>query len=95
VLLVGLLLNATLGWSWADPIAALVIAGVAVKEGLEAWRGDSCCAPNLHAAEDACGSHQPEGAAVTLSPEASNQLPVAPAAITETSAGACSCCKHD
>jgi divalent metal cation (Fe/Co/Zn/Cd) transporter len=45
VLLVGLLLNSTLGWSWADPIAALVIAAVAIREGLEAWRGDSCCAP--------------------------------------------------
>jgi divalent metal cation (Fe/Co/Zn/Cd) transporter len=45
VLLVGLLLNSTLGWSWADPLAALVIAGFAVKEGLEAWRGDACCTP--------------------------------------------------
>ena len=45
VLLVGLVLNATLGWSWADPIAGLVIAAVAVKEGREAWRGDGCCAP--------------------------------------------------
>lgn len=48
VLLGGLLLNATLGWSWADPLAALVIAGIAFREGLEAWRGDacgSCCAP--------------------------------------------------
>ncbi|HEX8510290.1 MAG TPA: cation transporter [Propionibacteriaceae bacterium] len=45
VLLVGLVLNSTLGWSWADPIAALVIAGVAVKEGVEAWRGDTCCTP--------------------------------------------------
>jgi divalent metal cation (Fe/Co/Zn/Cd) transporter len=43
VLLVGLLLNAVLGWSWADPIAALVIAAVAVREGREAWRGDHCC----------------------------------------------------
>jgi divalent metal cation (Fe/Co/Zn/Cd) transporter len=42
VLLVGLVLNATLGWSWADPVAGLVIAAVAVREGLEAWRGDSC-----------------------------------------------------
>lgn len=61
VLLVGLLLNSTLGWSWADPIAALVIAAVAVKEGLEAWKGDSCCAPsfgNLERDErvDTCGS---------------------------------------
>jgi len=42
VLLVGLVLNATLGWSWADPVAGLVIAAVAVKEGLEAWRGEGC-----------------------------------------------------
>lgn len=45
VLLGGLVLNATLGWHWADPIAALVIAAVAVKEGLDAWKGDNCCAP--------------------------------------------------
>ncbi|MDP3890112.1 cation diffusion facilitator family transporter [Nocardioides sp.] len=46
VLLAGLLLNATLGWSWADPIAGLVIAAVAVREGLEAWRGENCgCGP--------------------------------------------------
>jgi Co/Zn/Cd efflux system component len=44
VLLLGLGLNSLFGWSWADPIAALVIAGVAVKEGIEAWRGDTCCA---------------------------------------------------
>ncbi len=43
VLLVGLLLNATLGWSWADPIAGLVIAAIAVKEGRDAWRGEGCC----------------------------------------------------
>ena len=42
VLLVGLVLNATLGWSWADPIAGLVIAAVAVREGREAWRGEGC-----------------------------------------------------
>ncbi|WP_125776157.1 cation transporter [Antribacter gilvus] len=45
VLLVGLLLNSTLGWTWADPLAALVIAAVAVKEGIEAWKGDACCTP--------------------------------------------------
>ncbi|WP_051442234.1 cation transporter, partial [Arthrobacter sp. H14] len=44
VLLIGLLLNSLLGWSWADPIAALVIAGIAVKEGINAWKGDACCA---------------------------------------------------
>ena len=45
VLLVGLLLNATLGWSWADPVAGLVIAGVALREGVQAWQGKGCCAP--------------------------------------------------
>lgn len=44
VLLVGLVVNSLFGWSWADPIAALVIAGIAVKEGVDAWRGDACCA---------------------------------------------------
>lgn len=43
VLLVGLVLNSLFGWSWADPIAALVIAAVAVKEGRDAWRGHQCC----------------------------------------------------
>lgn len=42
VLLVGLVLNATLGWSWADPVAGLVIAAVAIREGLEARRGEGC-----------------------------------------------------
>ena len=45
VLLVGLALNSLFGWSWADPVAALVIAAVAVREGVQAWRGDSCCSP--------------------------------------------------
>jgi divalent metal cation (Fe/Co/Zn/Cd) transporter len=43
VLLIGLAVNSLFGWSWADPIAALVIAGVALKEGREAWRGEACC----------------------------------------------------
>ncbi len=43
-LLVGLLLNSLLGWAWADSVAALIIAVVAVREGVEAWRGDACCA---------------------------------------------------
>jgi divalent metal cation (Fe/Co/Zn/Cd) transporter len=42
-LLAGLLANAVLGWWWADPAAALVIAAVALKEGRESWRGDACC----------------------------------------------------
>ncbi|MGK8505141.1 cation transporter [Nocardia asiatica] len=43
VLLAGLLLNSLFGWSWADPIAALVIAAIAVREGVNAWHGDTCC----------------------------------------------------
>jgi divalent metal cation (Fe/Co/Zn/Cd) transporter len=42
VLLAGLLLSG-LGLWWADPLAALVIAGLALKEGREAWRGEMCC----------------------------------------------------
>lgn len=40
ILLAGLALNATVGWWWADPLAALGIAGFAVREGREAWRGE-------------------------------------------------------
>jgi len=39
ILLVGLLLNATVGWWWADPLAAIGIAYLALREGVEAWRG--------------------------------------------------------
>jgi divalent metal cation (Fe/Co/Zn/Cd) transporter len=42
-LLVGLTANALLGWWWADPGAALLIAGVALREGREAWHGEACC----------------------------------------------------
>lgn len=41
ILLVGLLLNATVGWWWADPVAAIAIAVLAFREGVEAWRGES------------------------------------------------------
>ncbi|WP_063045118.1 cation transporter [Nocardia pseudovaccinii] len=63
VLLVGLLLNSLFGWSWADPIAALVIAAIAVKEGVNAWRGDTCCPTTQFSADAAqpgspdCGCH--------------------------------------
>ncbi|MEV7606269.1 cation transporter [Paenarthrobacter sp. NPDC089322] len=43
VLLIGLVLNSTFGWWWADACAALLIAGIAAREGLNAWRGDVCC----------------------------------------------------
>ncbi len=39
-LLAGLVLNAAFGWWWADPIAAIAIAGLAIREGIEAWQGD-------------------------------------------------------
>jgi divalent metal cation (Fe/Co/Zn/Cd) transporter len=59
VLLVGLVLNATLGWGWADPLAGLVIAGVAIREGLQAWRGEGCCSPA--ATGCACGDSCSDG----------------------------------
>ena len=40
--LIGLVLNSAFGWWWVDAIAGLVIAGFAVREGVEAWRGDAC-----------------------------------------------------
>ncbi len=43
ILLVGLVVDATLDWWWADPLAALGIAVLAVREGREAWEGDDCC----------------------------------------------------
>ena len=52
VLLIGLVLNSTLGWWWADAGAALVIAAVAVREGINAWRGDVCCAVPAAAVTD-------------------------------------------
>ena len=53
VLLAGLVVNAALGWAWADPRAALVIAAVALREGVQAWRGEGCCSPQ------ACGCGSP------------------------------------
>ncbi|MFI7438012.1 cation transporter [Micromonospora haikouensis] len=72
VLLVGLGLNALFGWSWADPLAALVIAAVAGKEGREAWRGDACCAApapatpiaSIRGGKDDCGC-RPAAAAIS------------------------------
>lgn len=62
VVLVGLLANSLFGWSWADPIAALVLAAIAVKEGRDAWQGKGCCAtpaattmPAQAQTGDACG----------------------------------------
>jgi len=60
VLLVGLVLNTTVGWGWADPVAGLDIAGVAVREGRAAWRSEGCCAPIAStdkSQECQCGDH--------------------------------------
>ncbi|WP_461186752.1 cation diffusion facilitator family transporter [Arthrobacter sp. Z4-13] len=76
VLLVGLVLNSTLGWWWADAGAALVIAGIAVREGINAWRGEACCAiPHNHDAHghehgsehDDCCATAPSGATTATS----------------------------
>lgn len=62
VLLVGLLLNATLGWWWADPIVGLVIAALALHEGREAWRGEACdCLPSVADSSDDDCATRPTG----------------------------------
>jgi len=43
ILLGGLLLNALLGWWWADPVAALIMSPIIAREGLQAVRGKTCC----------------------------------------------------
>jgi len=43
--LLGLAGTAALGWTWLDPAIALLLAGWAIREGREAWRGDDCCGP--------------------------------------------------
>ncbi|WP_293785818.1 cation transporter [uncultured Aeromicrobium sp.] len=57
-LLVGLLVNSLWSWWWADPLAALVIAALALREGVSAWRGEACCPPagGLFAAKDGGGA---------------------------------------
>ena len=51
ILLAGLLLNALVGWWWADPVAALIMVPIIVKEGIEGLRGETCC-------DDGCGLPQ-------------------------------------
>lgn len=43
VVLVGLAASAAFGWSWLDPVVALLLAGWAIREGVRAWRGEECC----------------------------------------------------
>ncbi|TVU61932.1 cation transporter [Paenarthrobacter nitroguajacolicus] len=89
VLLVGLVLNSTLGWWWADAGAALVIAAIAVREGINAWRGDVCCTvpgagTESHGTEtDDCCAPAEQGKTTHI------QLLAAPAAKTEANGDAC------
>lgn len=55
--LVGLVLNSLYGWWWADAIAGLVIAGFAIREGIEAWRGDACATSVGMILEEEHGDH--------------------------------------
>jgi divalent metal cation (Fe/Co/Zn/Cd) transporter len=52
--LTGLILNAAFGLWWADPVIALGIAGLAVKEGRDTWRGEGCCAPSSGTTAPTC-----------------------------------------
>jgi divalent metal cation (Fe/Co/Zn/Cd) transporter len=54
-ILIGLLLNILFGWAWADPIAALVIVVFAIREGVEAWRGETDTPVGLLLNDDAGG----------------------------------------
>jgi divalent metal cation (Fe/Co/Zn/Cd) transporter len=94
VLLAGLLLNSTLGWSWADPLAALVIAAVAVKEGIEAWRGDACCIPGLQTAgHDAATCARPQAPAAPQNrPLLNIESTPQPADRSGQTDGGCGCC---
>jgi divalent metal cation (Fe/Co/Zn/Cd) transporter len=42
ILLGGLALNALFGWWWADPVAALAMLPIIIKEGVESMRGETC-----------------------------------------------------
>lgn len=92
VLLVGLVLTSALGWAWVDPAAALVIAAVAVREGIAALRGDTCCVPPsalLSAADEAadagCGCGPACGCEGCAGDQARTAAPVelAPTATTD------------
>lgn len=62
IAIIGVLVGST-GAGFLDPVAALVIAGIAAKEGLELWRGEDCdcrVMPGFEAAEDGCGNDECE-----------------------------------
>ena len=73
VVLIGLLLNLALGWDWADPVAGLVVAAIALKEARNAWRGDGCCAPRTPPETDdgpvlACSCCTPSAGTSSIDP---------------------------
>ena len=77
------MLNSTLGWWWADAGAALIIAGIAVREGISAWKGDLCCTVAHTAADndadaDDCCSASATGAGATAKERASSAAMAAP-----------------
>jgi divalent metal cation (Fe/Co/Zn/Cd) transporter len=60
ILLGGLVLNATVGWWWADPVAALIMVPIIVKEGADALRGKNCGCESPIVNSSCCDSCQPE-----------------------------------
>ncbi len=76
VLLVGLALNSTLGWWWADAAAALVIAAIAIREGINAWRGDICCTvPHTAVASHPAANSLPAGTASACCADCGGETP--------------------
>ena len=88
VLLVGLVLNSALGWWWADAGAALVIAGIALREGLSAWQGEACCAI-AHTGDD---DEEDDCCAPASGTAAASVLPVTGQATPADAEPAGSCC---
>lgn len=93
VLLVGLVLNSTLGWSWADPVAALVIAAAALKEGLDAWKGESCCVSPSKASVSRPRPGAVGGSPAVPAPKRAAARAVTLAVMTAADSGGCSCCQ--
>jgi divalent metal cation (Fe/Co/Zn/Cd) transporter len=62
ILLAGLVLNATLGWWWADPIAALIMLPLVAKEGLDGVKNHACCSPVARSTVTTAERHGPGGA---------------------------------
>jgi hypothetical protein len=104
VLLVGLGLNALLGWSWADPAAALLVGAAALREGRNAWKGDACCAtvPGAastraaadSAAADPCCAARPAAVADSVDVDVCRAVPAGALAHGVKNAGAIAdtCC---